>query len=173
MIVPLLDEDWDDDGYDLQRGAGAVSIYDIFPFTGGGHGSWEAAEKHARNAIRSGAVFLSDYDIARRLPARELRKQGWAETQAEWKARAKELEAQKAEERAARAEAQRLAQQRSEERARYDALWYERYRILGSRWRCPCGGSVRPRPDGDGYRLTCNLCGKTAWASHAKINGII
>ena len=51
-----------------------------------GAGSWEHAEKHAEKAIRSGAVFLNDFAIARRLPERELRRKGWAELRAAWTA---------------------------------------------------------------------------------------
>jgi transcription elongation factor Elf1 len=51
---------------------------------------------------------------------------------------------------------------------------YETERILGSKWTCTvCGGVSWIKRDGDGYRITCIGCGKSAFGSHASLWGIV
>ena len=43
---------------------------------------------------------------------------------------------------------------------------YESERILGSKWVCTvCNGVSWIKRDGDGYRITCIQCGKSAWGA--------
>jgi hypothetical protein len=51
---------------------------------------------------------------------------------------------------------------------------YEQERILGSKWVCTiCNGASWIKRDGEGYRITCIQCGKTAWGSHAALYGVL
>ena len=51
---------------------------------------------------------------------------------------------------------------------------YESERILGSKWVCTiCNGASWIKRDGDGYRITCIGCGKSAWGSHASLWGVL
>jgi hypothetical protein len=170
----------------LARGEAAprgVSIYDMFladprydcgPYSG--VGGWEIAEKRSVNAIRSGAEFLNDYAIARRLPERELRKKGWAEAQAEWKARAEKNRVRQAEEDAAAEEARRAweARRTAAEKAEAErrALWEteQRRRNLEMKWQCTCGSPAKIEEEGAGYWLTCLACGKNAYSSFESIS---
>ena len=36
-----------------------------------------------------------------------------------------------------------------------------------------CNGASWIKRDGEGYRITCIGCGKTAWGSHASLLGVL
>ena len=68
------------------------------------------------------------------------------------------------------------AKWKAEENRRYEEnkARYERDRILGSKWVCTeCNGVSWIKLDGDGYRITCIGCGKSAWGSHASLLGVL
>jgi rubrerythrin len=153
---------------------------------------WEYAEAHARDAIRTNAVYLSDEAIAARALQRKLLREGIREALAEAKERAKKVEAAKRAKEAAQREARREWNARYEERARKEreqqSAWEEettrrriedkarseRNRILGSKWVCTvCNGASLIKQDGVGYRITCTNCTKTAWGSHASLLGVL
>jgi rubrerythrin len=51
---------------------------------------------------------------------------------------------------------------------------YESERILGSKWICTvCNGVSWIKRDGEGYRITCIGCGKSAWGAHASLWGVL
>ncbi len=164
---------------------------------------WEHAEAHSKDAIRTNAVYLNDQAIAARAQQRKLLREGIREALAEAKERRKKVAADRLAEAAARREAQRAWDAKLEERnrkareARED--WqaeadrryveylaeqrrlraetqsrYEQERILGSKWTCiVCNGASGIKRDGDGYRITCTQCGKSAWGSHASLWGVL
>jgi hypothetical protein len=164
---------------------------------------WEHAEARSKDAIRTNAVYLNDEAIAARALQRKLLREGIREALAEAAARAKKLEADKKREAEAKREARRAWEAKLEERVRkareeqeawfeedkrrrneYAAKWkeeenrrqarYETERILGSKWTCTvCGGVSWIKRDGDGYRITCIGCGKSAFGSHASLWGIV
>jgi hypothetical protein len=204
-VVPLLDPDWDDLQEwqfgmveRLQRGGPApvcLSVYDILQSDGYGtrQAGWEATEDWAKNAVRSGAVFLNDAAIARRLPERELRKKGYAEFQTEQKALWEKQEARRAEEEAALVEAHRAAQERTAERARIEVeqatLWLqrqteidaeirrrpeERAGIMSHGWQCKrCLGLAKIEQRFGRYVLTCLNCGAMAEGDRAMMLGMM
>ena len=160
-----------------------MSFYEPTPnwdLVGVNAGGWEHAERHAKDAIRAGAVYLNDEAIAKRVAQRKLWREGVREAMAEGAAkRAKEAADRKAREAAIAAE-HRAWDKQQEERARrareQQAEWdsapslNEQLRIMGSRWICTvCNGKSRIERDGAGYRITCFDCGKSAWGSHASL----
>jgi rubrerythrin len=164
---------------------------------------WEFAEAHSKDAIRTNAAYLSDEAIAARALQRKLLREGIREALAEAKERAKKLKADMQAEAEAKRQARRAWEAKLEERVRkareeqeawfeedkrrrneYAAKWkeeenrrqarYETERILGSKWTCTvCGGVSWIKRDGDGYRITCIGCGKSAFGSHASLWGIV
>jgi rubrerythrin len=68
------------------------------------------------------------------------------------------------------------AKWKAEENRRYEENQsrYEQESILGSKWTCTvCGGVSWIKRDGDGYRITCIGCGKSAWGSHASLLAVL
>ena len=164
---------------------------------------WEYAEAHAYNAIRTNAVYLNDEAIAARKLQRKLLREGVREALAEAKERQKKIESDRLAEAAARREAQRTwdakqeernrkareereawqaeidrrhAEHKAEQDRRYEAdkARHEQECILGSKWTCTeCNGVSWIKRDGDGYRITCIGCGKSAWGSHGSLWGVL
>ena len=81
-------------------------------------GGWEYAETHAKDAIRTNAVYLNDAAIAARALQRKLLREGIREALAEAKERAKKAEADRLIEAAARREVQRAWDAKQAERNR-------------------------------------------------------
>ena len=162
---------------------------------------WEAAEKHSKNAVRTGAAYLNHEAIARRLPERELREKAYAEQQARWEAEAPQREAAKAQRAAEeakflerlkaaaaeRAEAERVWRksqaERQRARAEHDAEWertganlratQERI-ILANKWQCDrCKTVAKIEAQNDGYALSCSSCGSSTWGAHATLVGML
>ena len=192
----------------IKRGGSAPSMVDSgspvhWDPVGVNAGGWEYAEAHAKDAIRTGAVYLNDEAIAARALQRKLLREGIREALAEAEARQKKIEADKKAEAEAKREAKRLWDARIAERVRrareeqdawqteadrryaeYSAEQrrlraetqsrYEQERILGSKWTCTvCGGVSWIKRDGDGYRITCIRCGKSAFGSRASLWGVL
>jgi rubrerythrin len=164
---------------------------------------WEHAEARSKDAIRTNAVYLNDEAIAARALQRKLLREGLREALAEAKARQKKITADRLAEAAAKREAKRLWDAQIAERVRKareeQEAWqieadrryaeysaeqrrlraetqsrYEQERILGSKWTCTvCGGVSWIKRDGEGYRITCIGCGKSAWGSHASLWGVL
>jgi hypothetical protein len=164
---------------------------------------WEHAEARSKDAIRTNAAYLSDEAIAARKLQRKLLREGIREALAEAKERAKKLKADMQAEAEAKRQARRAWEAKLEERVRkareeqeawfeedkrrrneYAAKWkeeenrrqarYETERILGSKWSCmECNGVSWIKRDGEGYRITCIGCGKSAFGSHASLWGIV
>jgi rubrerythrin len=169
---------------------GPTTYYE--PAAAGYASGWEFAEAHARDAIRTNAVYLNDEAIAKRALQRKLLREGLREALAEAKERQKKIEADRLIEAAARREVKRAWDAKLEERLRKEReerdAWfeeekrrreenkarYEQERILGSKWICTeCNGASWIKRDGEGYRITCIGCGKTAWGSHASLLGVL
>jgi hypothetical protein len=186
----------------IKRGGAAPRMVDAGSPTywdPAGVDGWEYAEERSKNAIRTNAVYLNDEAIAARALQRKLLREGVREALAEAAERAKKLEADKKAEVEAKRETQRAWEAKQEERERKareeHEAWqkegdqrnaeaarryeenkarYERERILGSKWTCTvCNGVSGIRLDGEGYRITCAKCGKTAFGSHASLWGVL
>ena len=181
----------------IKRGGAAPQMADTGPTPywepiGVNAGGWEYAEAHAHNAIRTNAAYLSDEAIAARALQRKLLREGIREALAEAKERQKKIEAERLAEAAAKREAQRAWDAQRAERDRkwreQQSAWeeettrrrledkarYERDRILGSKWVCTeCNGVSWIKQDGDGYRITCIGCGKSAFGLHKSLWGVL
>jgi hypothetical protein len=178
-----------------------VSLVDLIPsdYKYVNATTWEAAEEHSKDAIRTNAAYLDDASIARRRAERELRQQNWAESRAEWRAYEAGLRPKPSTtpdidpaEIAARKNRAALKKLVEEERAARDAelraaaaervaLWEkenkrrgEESRVLASKWICTvCNGKSMIEKRNDGYQLTCLNCGKQAWGSHGALMGVL
>jgi hypothetical protein len=100
----------------------------------------------------------------------------WEAQRAERERKAREQEEawqKEADRRIAEYKASREKQQ-AEDRERNRSR-YEIERILGSKWICTvCGGGASwIKRDGEGYRITCTQCGKSAWGSHESLWGVL
>jgi hypothetical protein len=189
------DEEWEADVVvRISRGLRAldeVSVYDAVKSQSveGPHG-WERVEDYAKDAIRTGAVYLDDYAIGRRLEDRERRKAGWVESRAE---RAKAL-AHAKEKAAALAEHRRIRKELSETRfkaqlarreqwrrrgvahwkqlpaERQDKFYDEQRWILSRKWICSaCRAPAGIKWRGDQYVLNCSACAKQGWSHHGEL----
>jgi hypothetical protein len=203
---PVLDRRWIGHDYDWEaqlverlnrsgKGPERVSIYDMVQSQSGApRGGWESAERLSRRAIRTGAVFLNDDAIARRLPDRDRRKAAWAEMVAEHSTVLEEARAQKREVEAARAEAQRVWNEKNAEklkkRAETEAEWRRRGEehwkrltaerqakfeeeqrwLLSRKWICSeCRAPSEIEWRMDQYVLTCQACANQGWSHHAEL----
>jgi hypothetical protein len=120
------DREWEQDLVErLRRGEAAprgVSVHDLMPGDWNEQPpGWEAAEKHAKNAIRTGSPFLNDEAIAARLPVRKLQKEAYAEVLAQESALKAKRKAEAEQMEAARREAAREWKRRQEELERVRA----------------------------------------------------
>ena len=104
------------------------------------------------------------------------------EIQRQWDAQRAERERKKREEQDAwfeedkRRRNEQHAKWKEEENRRYEEnkARYERDRILGSKWVCTeCNGVSWIKQDGDGYRITCIGCGKSAFGLHKSLWGVL
>jgi hypothetical protein len=110
----------------LRRGEAALrslSVEEVIPSRDGESmsGGWEIAEERSKNAVRTGAAFLNDAAIERRLYDRGLRKKAWAEYLAAQAVLTEKKRARRAEKEAAEAEAERVHRKKAAERARVEA----------------------------------------------------
>jgi hypothetical protein len=87
----IRDHEWEKNLVErLRRGEAAprsLSVYESCPgeYRSNAECGWEAAERHAKNADRTKAVFLNDYAIEMRKPGREARKKAWEAQEAIYK----------------------------------------------------------------------------------------
>lgn len=119
------DREWEIDLVQRLRRGGTVEAYSLGQLVSGysppvawSDGGWEAAEEHAKHAIRSGAVYLNDEAIAARKAERDYRKKEMAEALAANKAKREREEARRRKE---RIEADRIEAIEAVERARVAA----------------------------------------------------
>lgn len=187
---PILDREWNEDREwktnlvrRLRRGEAAphgVSIHDAHPSHYKVDGSgWEFAERHAAFANRLHSAYLTDAQIAERVPRRAELKQAVLDAIAENAAKRKEAIARAEEERAARAEAWQEHQNRERERARQTVEFFrawdfegQRRKILAAKWACqPCGNNTPAviRVEGDGYVFRCSKCVREKFAEHERV----
>jgi len=136
--------------------------------------SWQAAEETAKNAVRTGAAYLTDRQNAERAEKRALLKQAYDEAVAALRARNEAAEAREAEKARAYAEAHReyLAEQQRRETLRIQAQHdWERETILRcQRWMCQvCGAKAMPTEVDGGYELRCVPCKRSTVVEHAKM----
>jgi hypothetical protein len=129
------DREWEQDLVErLRRGEAAprgVSVHDLVSgdWPHEQPAGWEAAEKHAKNAIRTGSPFLNDEAIAARLPVRKLQKEAYAKVLAEESALKAKRKAEAEQREAARRQALREWKRRQEERERVRAERAEEWRV--------------------------------------------
>jgi hypothetical protein len=208
--TPLLDHKW---GHDrewergvveaIRRGEAAPRTCSIGELVSGpyvadlGGGGWEHAESHAKDAIRTGSVFLNDEAIAARAEVRKAQRAALAAAEAENRARVKAWKKQQADLAAERDRQDRLYRERVAEHARrraaQNAEWgkaaegewakaqaaaHERaaqvQAILRHGWLCAdCKGRAAIWPERGGFSLGCPFCSSRAWGTHEEALAIM
>jgi hypothetical protein len=135
----------------------------------------EEAEWAERNAkIEAAEAEKRERDRQIRARERAEKEAERAQTLAAWRQRLAEQERRDAEQ---IAEWERMQAERAAETKEHGEAWAQKMRerdsILANTWQCSiCKALANIMVEGDGYRITCPGCGKTAWGSHQTLLGM-